>query len=122
MMTTLIVDDHPMVRDGLAVMLAARRIFEVVGTCTNGEEAVAHVRQHGCPDVILSDVRMPGADGLQLLKAAKKKIRINKKTGKITLKKGLKKGTYKVRIRVRAAGTYKYKAKTRTVTVRIRVK
>ena len=67
MITTLIVDDHPMVRDGLAVMLAARRIFEVAGTCANGEESVAHVRQHGCPDVILSDVRMPGMDGFDMI-------------------------------------------------------
>ena len=67
MITTLIVDDHPMVRDGLAVMLAARRIFKVEHTCSDGEEAVAYVRQHGCPDVILSDVRMPGMDGFEMI-------------------------------------------------------
>lgn len=44
------------------------------------------------------------------------------KNGKITVKKGLKKGTYKVKIKVTAAGTAVYKAKTKTVTVKIKVK
>ena len=51
-----------------------------------------------------------------------KKITVNKKTGNITVKKGLKKGTYKVKVKVRAAGTQKIKAKTVTVTVTIKVK
>ncbi len=51
-----------------------------------------------------------------------KNITINKKTGKITVKKGLKKGTYKVKIKVTAAGNATYKAATKTVTVTIKVK
>ena len=51
-----------------------------------------------------------------------KKITINKKTGKVTVKKGLKKGTYKVKIRVRAAGNATYKAGARTVTIKIKIK
>lgn len=51
-----------------------------------------------------------------------KKISVNKKTGKITVKKGLKKGTYKVKIKVTAAGNASYKAKVKTVTVKIKVK
>ena len=50
-----------------------------------------------------------------------KKITVAK-NGKITVKKGLKKGTYKVKIKVAAAGTNTYKAKTITVTVTIKVK
>lgn len=50
------------------------------------------------------------------------KITINKKTGKITVKKGLKKGTYKVKIKVKAAGNSNYNAATKTVTVKIKVK
>ncbi len=55
-------------------------------------------------------------------KSGSKKITINKNTGKITVKKGLKQGKYKVKIAVRAAGTSNYKALTKTVTVIIKVK
>ena len=44
------------------------------------------------------------------------------KTGKITVKKGLKKGTYKVKLRVTAAGNKNYKKKAKTVVVKVRVK
>lgn len=50
------------------------------------------------------------------------KITVSKKTGKITVKKGLKKKTYKLKVRIKAAGTGNYKAKTSTVTVNIRVR
>lgn len=51
-----------------------------------------------------------------------KKIIINKKNGKITVKKGLKKGTYKVKVKVAAAGNNNYKATVKTITVTIKVK
>ena len=51
-----------------------------------------------------------------------KKIIINKKNGKISVKKGLKKGTYKVKVKVAAAGNNNYKATVKTITVTIRVK
>lgn len=51
-----------------------------------------------------------------------KKIKINAKTGKVTIKKGLKKGTYKVKVKVKAAGNGNYKAATKTVTFKIKVK
>ncbi len=54
-----------------------------------------------------------------LKKSGSKKISISKKTGKITLKKGIKKGTYKFKVRVKAAGTKNYKARTRTVTITV---
>ena len=50
-----------------------------------------------------------------------KKITISK-AGKITVKKGLKKGKYKLRVKVRAAGNDDYKPLTKTVTVWIKVK
>ena len=51
-----------------------------------------------------------------------KKITINKKTGKVTVKKGLKKGTYKVKVKITAAGTSTYKKATKTTTFSIKVK
>ena len=51
-----------------------------------------------------------------------KKFKVNRKTGKITVKKGIKKGTYKVKIKITAAGNDTYQESSKTVTVRIRVK
>ena len=52
-----------------------------------------------------------------------KKIAVNKNTGKITVKKGLKKGTYKVKVKVRASGNEQYKASPdKTVTFKIKVR
>ena len=51
-----------------------------------------------------------------------KKFTLNRKTGKITVKKGVKKGTYKLAIKVKAAGDEKYKPASKTATVTIRVK
>ena len=61
-----IVDDHPMVREGLAAMLESEEGFSVVGLAANGEEALSQVAAAN-PDVILSDVRMPKLDGFAML-------------------------------------------------------
>ena len=49
-------------------------------------------------------------------------IKINAKTGKLTVKKGLKKGTYKVKVQIKAAAKGNYNAGTKTVTVTVKVK
>ena len=51
-----------------------------------------------------------------------KKITVAKKTGTVTVKKGLKKGKYKVKVKVKAAGNKNYKAATKMVTFTVRVK
>ncbi len=51
-----------------------------------------------------------------------KRLKISKKTGKITVKRGTKKGKYKIKVRVRAAGNSKFKPASKTVTVSISVK
>lgn len=51
-----------------------------------------------------------------------KKITVNKKTGKITIQKGLKKKTYTIKIKVTAAGNDTYLKGSKTVTVKIIVK
>ena len=64
-----------------------------------------------------------GMGTLTYVKASgNKKITINKKTGKVTVKKGLKKGTYKVKVNITASGTSTYEKATISVTFRIRVK
>jgi DNA-binding NarL/FixJ family response regulator len=59
----LIVDDHPIVRSGIASVLASQPDFEVVGEAANGEEAI---RQAGelAPDLVLMDLRMPVRNGV----------------------------------------------------------
>lgn len=61
--TVLIVDDHPVVRDGLRGMFAACTDFQVVGAASGGREAVDLAEQLN-PDVILMDLRMPGGGGV----------------------------------------------------------
>ncbi|MEV6924818.1 response regulator transcription factor [Dactylosporangium sp. NPDC051485] len=62
MITVLLVDDHPVVRDGLRGMLQAEPDLTIVGEAGSGDEAVVAARAHR-PDVVLMDLRMPGLDG-----------------------------------------------------------
>ena len=63
----LVVDDHPVVRDGLCSMFARDSAFEVLGEATDGAEAVRMARTLR-PDVILMDLRMPGMDGVSAIR------------------------------------------------------
>ena len=64
----LIVDDHDMLREGLAAFLLAYRDLELVGDAANGEEAMrlCHAKH---PDVVLMDLIMPDMDGVETTKA-----------------------------------------------------
>jgi DNA-binding NarL/FixJ family response regulator len=63
----LIVDDHPVVRDGLRGIFESTAEFEVVGEAVNGAEAVTRARALR-PDVVLMDLRMPDVDGVTATK------------------------------------------------------
>lgn len=68
---TLLVDDHPLFREGIAALLGTRRgDFEVVGEAGNGDEAVRLARE-SVPDLILMDIRMPTMGGLEATRIVK---------------------------------------------------
>ncbi len=63
----LVVDDHPIFRDGLCKLLAAEDDVTVVGQGRSGAECVALVEKLK-PDVVLLDLKMPDQDGLEVLR------------------------------------------------------
>ena len=62
----LVVDDHPVIREGIASMLKREPDFKIVGEATNGLEAIERVRELS-PDVVLMDLRMPEMDGVEAM-------------------------------------------------------
>ena len=62
--TVLLADDHPVVRSGLAALLATLPGITVVAEADNGDEAVREVARHR-PDVAVMDLRMPGLGGVE---------------------------------------------------------
>ncbi|NYE35194.1 DNA-binding NarL/FixJ family response regulator [Nocardioides cavernae] len=64
MIRVLLVDDDPLVRSALSLMLGGQSDIEVVGEAPNGEAGLALVGEHR-PDVVLMDIRMPVMDGLE---------------------------------------------------------
>jgi DNA-binding NarL/FixJ family response regulator len=63
-MRVLIVDDHPVTRDGLRTAFNMADEIDVVGEAASGEEALQVVDQTE-PDIVFMDVRMPGMNGIQ---------------------------------------------------------
>jgi len=63
--TVVVVDDHPLFRQGVVETLSLEADLEVVGEASNGEEAVAIIRAL-CPDVVVLDVNLPGLNGQQI--------------------------------------------------------
>jgi DNA-binding NarL/FixJ family response regulator len=64
MTRVLIVDDHPVFRDGLAGLLATLPEVEIVGMAGTAEEALAAISQ-AAPDIVLMDINLPGASGVE---------------------------------------------------------
>jgi two-component system LytT family response regulator len=65
---TLIVDDEPLARRGLALRLARHPDIDIVGEAGNGREAFFAISEHQ-PGLMFLDVQMPGIDGFELLRA-----------------------------------------------------
>ena len=63
----LLADDHRIILDGLEQLFRREGDFEIVDTCTNGEDALRAVRRHS-PDIIVLDIEMPKKDGLSVLR------------------------------------------------------
>jgi DNA-binding NarL/FixJ family response regulator len=64
--TVAIADDHPVVRQGLAVLLEVQDDMQLVGEASDGRAAV-RLTLENVPDVLLLDLKLPGLDGLGVL-------------------------------------------------------
>ncbi len=64
---TLIVDDEPLAREGIKVLVDKDPEFEVIGECSNGADAVAAIRSDN-PDLLFLDMHMPRMNGIEVLK------------------------------------------------------
>ncbi len=68
MTRVLVVDDHGVLRDGLARVIEAQPDLELVGSAANGREAIERCRETA-PDVVLMDLEMPVLDGIEATRA-----------------------------------------------------
>lgn len=74
----VMVDDHPLMRKGLALTLESDPVFEVVAQLDRGEELIQKLDEYN-PDLIIIDISLPGMSGLELVKhliAQKEDIKI----------------------------------------------
>jgi DNA-binding NarL/FixJ family response regulator len=69
--TILVVDDHPLLREGVAAVILTQQDMKLVGEAANGAEALDFYRQHR-PDVTLMDLQMPGIGGVEAIQAIRR--------------------------------------------------
>jgi DNA-binding NarL/FixJ family response regulator len=67
----LVVDDHPVLREGLAAILASRHDFELVAEAESGTQAIQLFEQHH-PDITLVDLKLPDIHGVEVIKAMRR--------------------------------------------------
>jgi DNA-binding NarL/FixJ family response regulator len=71
MISILIIDDHPLVIDGIRTMLKDIDYLQISGACKTGKLALEFLSEH-TPDIILLDISLPDIDGLQLCEMIRK--------------------------------------------------
>lgn len=69
----LLVDDHPVVREGLSAMLGTQADMRVLAAASDGMQAIQLFRQHQ-PDVTLMDLRLPGMSGVEVIKTLRQEF------------------------------------------------
>lgn len=69
----MLVDDHPVVRKGLASCLAQNPNIQIVGEAADGQEALARAKQLS-PDIVVMDIDMPQMDGLAVTEVLRKEL------------------------------------------------
>ncbi|HNR18297.1 MAG TPA: response regulator transcription factor, partial [Chitinophagaceae bacterium] len=67
----LVVDDHPMVLEGMSAMLKEISVVELMGTAANAAQATETISNQ-LPDLIITDINMPGMSGIELTAKLKK--------------------------------------------------
>ncbi|WP_448211661.1 LytR/AlgR family response regulator transcription factor [Colwellia sp. MEBiC06753] len=67
-LSTIIVDDEPLARKGLAIRLAQHSDINIIAQCNNGREAVEAVKAYQ-PDLMFLDIQMPGQNGFQVIES-----------------------------------------------------
>lgn len=71
MLSILVIDDHPLVADGITMMVRDMEDLTIAALCKTGKEALAYL-ETGKPDIILLDISLPDTDGLELCKIIRK--------------------------------------------------
>jgi DNA-binding NarL/FixJ family response regulator len=93
----LVVDDHPVVRQGIAVLIGSQSDMALVAEATTGREAIQQFRKHQ-PDITIMDLQMPEMSGLDALAAIRgefpnaKVIVLTTYTGDVQILRALKSG------------------------------
>jgi DNA-binding NarL/FixJ family response regulator len=93
----LVVDDHPVVRQGIAVLIGSQSDMALVAEASNGREAIQQFRKHH-PDITLMDLQMPEMNGLDALAAIRGEfpdariIVLTTYTGDVQILRALKSG------------------------------
>lgn len=66
-MQLMIVDDHPLFREGLKAIVNREKRYSVVAEAGNGKESITQAKEL-CPDIMLIDISMPGKNGIQVIR------------------------------------------------------